>query len=74
MLEAIAADEAKEKSNIIGLLKAADIKDLALLIALLPRDDPSVFNDYLSDLVNQQLNDTRKLKQKTEADLWCPGA
>ena len=43
MLEAIAADEAKEKSNTIGLLKAADIKDLALLIALLPRDDPNLF-------------------------------
>jgi hypothetical protein len=43
MLEAIAADEGKEDPNVIGALKAADVKDLALLIALLPRDDKSLF-------------------------------
>ena len=43
MLEAIAADESKEDPNVVGALKAADVKDLALLIALLPRDDKIVF-------------------------------
>jgi hypothetical protein len=43
MLDAIAADEAKEDPSVVGALKAADVKDLALLIALLPRDDPSLF-------------------------------
>jgi hypothetical protein len=43
MLEAIAADEAKEDPNVIGALQGAYIKDLALLIALLARDDKSIF-------------------------------
>ena len=43
MLEAIADDEAKEDPSVVGVLQAADIVDLALLIALLPRDDMSIF-------------------------------
>jgi hypothetical protein len=43
VLGAIAADEAKENPNVIGALQGAYIKDLALLIALLPRNDKSLF-------------------------------
>ena len=54
MLEAIAADEAKEDPSVVGVLKAADVKDLALLVALLHRVGMDTFLYHLNDLTTLQ--------------------
>jgi hypothetical protein len=54
VLGAIAADEVNETFSAVGHLPDADVKDLALLVALLPRVGMETFLYHLNDLTTLQ--------------------
>jgi hypothetical protein len=54
VLGAIAADEVHEAFSAVGHLPDADVKDLALLVALLPRVGMETFLYHLNDLTTLQ--------------------
>ena len=54
VLGAIAADEVNEAFSALGHLSEADVKDLALLVALLPRVGMETFLYHLNDLTTLQ--------------------
>ena len=54
VLGAIAADEVHEKFSAVGHLPDADVKDLALLVALLPRVGMETVLYHLNDLTTLQ--------------------
>ena len=72
MLEAIAADEAKKDFSVVQTLSPADVVDLALVVALLPRPDKVTFLYYLNDL-NTYQQVVKYSKIRSEAELWYPG-
>ena len=54
VLGAIAADEVNETFSAVGHLSEADVKDLALMVALLPRVGRETFLYHLNDLTTLQ--------------------
>ena len=71
VLGAIAADELNEAFSALGHLSEPDVKDLALLVALLPRVDMDAFLYQLNDLTTLQ-QAAKKTKIRSEDELWYP--
>ena len=71
VLGAIAADEVNEAFSALGHLSEADVKDLALLVALLPRVDMDAFLYNLNDLATYH-RAAKKTKIRSEDELWYP--
>jgi hypothetical protein len=72
MLGAIADDEVDEYFSVVQALQPADVVDLALVVALLPRLDQVTFLYYLNDLTTYQ-QVVKYSKIRSEAELWYPG-
>ena len=72
VLGAIADDEVDEYFSVVQALPPADVVDLALVVALLPRPDKVTFLYYLNDL-NTYQQVVKYSKIRSEAELWYPG-
>ena len=72
VLGAIADDEVHEYFSVVQSLPPADVVDLALVVALLPRPDKETFLYYLNDLSTLQ-RAAKKTKIRSEDELWYPG-
>lgn len=72
VLGAIADDEVDEYFSVVQALQPADVVDLALVVALLPRPDQVTFLYYLNDLTTYQ-QVVKYSKIRSEAELWYPG-
>jgi len=72
VLGAIADDEVDEYFSVVQALPPADVVDLALMVALLPRPDKVTFLYYLNDL-NTYQQVVKYSKIRSEAELWYPG-
>lgn len=72
VLGAIADDEVDEYFSVVQALQPADVVDLALVVALLPRPDKVTFLYYLNDL-NTYQQVVKYSKIRSEAELWYPG-
>ena len=72
VLGAIADDEVDEYFSVVQALPPADVVDLALVVALLPRPDKDTFLYYLNDL-NTYQQVVKYSKIRSEAELWYPG-
>ena len=72
VLGAIADDEVDEYFSVVQALPPADVVDLALVVALLPRPDKVTLLFHLNDLTTYQ-QAVKKTKIRSEAELWYPG-
>ena len=71
VLGAIAADEVDETFSAVGNLSEADVEEIALLVALLPRVDMDAFLYHLNDLATYH-RAAKKTKIRSEDELWYP--